>query len=164
MRLRARPAKEDDLMLIFNWINDPLTRMMSFNQDPILLETYKEGFSKMLSQQNTRLLIVEQYEESGKWTPIAQVQINKDGEMTMSLASEFRGKHLAKSVIKAGITYIRRDHSVKKLIARMKHNNIASIKAFEGAGFQFIRKTNVKGNKCVEYTYNIPRREYGLFY
>ena len=164
MRLRARPAKEDDLTLILNWINDPLVRSMSFNQAPIALETYKEEFKKTLSQQNTHLLIIEQYEDSGNWVPIAQVQVNKDGEITMSLACEFRGLQLAKSVLKTGIAYVRRDFSIKKLVARIKHNNIASIKAFEGAGFQFVHETNVKGNSCIEYTYRIPRREFGLFY
>jgi UDP-2,4-diacetamido-2,4,6-trideoxy-beta-L-altropyranose hydrolase len=164
MRLRARPAKEDDLTLIFNWINDPLVRSMSFNQAPIALEAYKEEFEKILSQQNTHLLIIERYEESGNWTPIAKVQVDKDGQITMSIASEFRGQQLAESVLKTGMAYVRRDFSIKKLVARIKQNNIASIKAFEGAGFKFVHETKVKGNPCIEYTYRIPRREFGLFY
>jgi RimJ/RimL family protein N-acetyltransferase len=162
MRLRARPAKEDDLMLIFSWINDPLVRSMRFNQDFITLEACKEEFEKILSQQNTHLLIIERYE--GNWAPIAQVQVDKDGQITMSLACEFRGQQLAESVLRTGIAYVRRDFSIKKLVAHIKQNNIASIKAFEGAGFQFVHETDVKGNPCIEYTYRIPRREYGLFY
>ena len=164
MRLRARQVKENDLMLIFDWINDPLTRRMSFNQEPIPLETHKEEFSKVLNQQNTHLLIVEQHEESGKWIPIGQVQINKDGEITMSLASEFRGQHLAKPVIKTGIAYIRRDPSINKLVAHIKQENVASVKAFERAGFQFSCETTVEGHPCLEYNYKIPNRKYGLFH
>ena len=92
-------------MLIFNCINDPFVRSMSFDRSPITLETYKEAFQKIMSQQNSHLLIIEQHEDSSKWIPIAQVHIDKDGEITMSLASEFRGKHLAKPVIKAGIDF-----------------------------------------------------------
>ena len=56
MKLRARPAKEDDLTLIFNWISDPLVRSMSFNQAPIALEAYKEEFEKISSQQGYPML------------------------------------------------------------------------------------------------------------
>ena len=164
MRLRARLTKEGDLALIFTWINDPLVRSMSFNQAPITLETYKEEFKKILPQQNTHLLIIERYEDSGNWAPIAQVQVDKDGQITMSMACEFRGQQLAESVLKTGIAYVRRDFSIKKLVARVRQNNIASIEAFEGAGFQFVHETNVNGNPCFEYTYRIPRREFGLFY
>ena len=164
MRLRARPAKEDDLMLIFNWINDPLVCSIGFSQDLITIEAYKKEFEKILSQQNTHLLIIECYEVSGNWVPIAQVQVDKNGQMTMSLACEFRGQQLVESVLKTVIAYVRRDFSIKKLVARIKQNNVASIKAFEGAGFQFGHETNVKENPCIEYTYKIPRREFGLFY
>ena len=164
MKLKARPAKKDDLMLLFNWFNDSLTRRMSFNQDPISLETHKEWFNKLLSQGSTRLIIIEQNEDSGNWTPIAQVQIDKNGEITMSLASEFRGQHLAKSVIKTGIAYIRRDPSIKKLVAHIRNENIASVKAFEKAGFLLTCETTVSGHQCFEYIYKIPDRKYGLFY
>ena len=164
MKLRARPAKEGDFMLLFRWINDPLARSMSFSQDLITLEAYKEEFGKILSQQNRHLLIIERYEESGNWAPIAHVQVDKDGQITMSLACEFCGQQLTESVLKTGIAYVRRDFSIKKLVAHIKQNNTTSIKAFEGAGFQFVQETNVKGNPCIEYTYRIPRREYGLFY
>ena len=59
MRLRARPAKEDDLTLIFNWINDPLVRSMSFNQAPIALEAYKEELSNGMRIRATGLLLLK---------------------------------------------------------------------------------------------------------
>ena len=164
MKLRARMAKESDFMLIFNWINDPFVRSMSFDRSFITLETYKEEFQKVMSQQNTHLLIIEQHEDSSKWIPIAQVHIDKDGEITMSLASEFRGKHLAKPVIKAGIAYIRRYPSIKKLVAHIKDENITSVKAFEKAGFRLNGKTTFRGHQCLEYIYNKPNRKFGLFY
>lgn len=164
VRLKARPSKEDDLLLLFNWINDRLVRTMSFNQEPTPLETYKEEFNRIVSYQNTHLLIIEKYDESGNWVPIAQVQVDKDGKITMSIASEFRGQHLAKAVIKNAIAYIRRDFSIKKLTAQIKCDNTASIKAFESAGFQFVGETITMGHPCREYTYRIARREHGLFY
>ena len=164
MRLKARPARENDFMLLFNWVNDSLVRSMSFNQAPIYLETYKQEFKKTVTQQNSKLLIIEQHDESGKWTPIAQVQIDKDGEFTMALTSEMRGQHLAQSVIKTGIGYIRRDSSIEKLVAHIKSKNIASVKSFEKAGFQLNCETTFSGHPCLEYIYKMPNRKFGLFY
>jgi RimJ/RimL family protein N-acetyltransferase len=164
MRLRARLAKTNDLTMLFNWDKDALVRSMSFNQAPIDLETYKQEFRKTLSQQNSKLLIIEQQDESGKWIPIGQVHIDKDGEFTMSLTSEMRGQHLAQSVIKTGIGYIRRDPSIEKLIAHIKNNNIASVKSFEKAGFRLNGETTFSGHPCLEYIYKMPDRKLGLFY
>lgn len=164
MRLKARPAVENDVVLLFNWINDPMVRSMSFNQAPNNLETYKQEFKKSLTQQSPHLLIIEQHDGSGKWVPIGQVQIEKDGEFTISLASEFRRQHLAKPVIKTGIAYIRRDPSIKKLVAHIKNKNIASVKSFEKAGFRLNCETTFSGHKCLEYIYKMPNRKFGLFY
>ena len=164
MRLRARPARENDLMLLFNWVNDSLVRSMSFNQAPIDLETYKQEFNNTLTQQTSKLLIIERRDESGKWVPIARVQIDEDGEFNMSLTSEMRGQHLAQSVIKTGIGYIRRDPSIEKLIAHIKNKNIASVKSFEKAGFRLNCETTFSGNPCLEYIYKMPNRKFGLFY
>lgn len=154
MELKVRPARKDDLMLIFDWANDLLTRKMSFNQDPIPLGTHKEWFGKMLSQRRTHLLVVEGY-ESGNWVPIAQVRVDEDGEISMSLASEFRGQHLATPVIKDGIAYIKRRFPIDKLVAHIKHENIVSVKAFESAGFHYTCETTVKRHLCLEYIYKI---------
>jgi len=164
MRLRARPAKESDFMLIFHWINDPLVRSMSFDRSSITLETYKEEFERILSQQNTHLLIIERYDDSGNWLPIAQVRVDEDGEITMSLACECRGQHLAEPVIKTGISYIRRYPSIERLVAHMQCENVASVKAFERAGFRLTSETTTSRHQCLEYTFKIPHRKFGLFY
>ncbi len=154
MELKARLAREDDLMLIFNWANDSLTRRMSFNQDPIPLGTHKEWFGKVLNQQKIHLLIIEGY-ESSNWVPIAQVRVDEDGEISMSLASEFRGQHLATPIIKVGIAYIKREFLIDKLAAHIKHKNIVSVRAFERAGFHYTCETTVKEHLCLEYIYKI---------
>lgn len=164
MSLKARPAKKDDLMLTFNLINDSLTREMSLNQDLVTLESYRKVFNEIIEATDTHLLIIEQSDELGKGTPIAHIQINQDGEMTLSLANKFRGQHLAKPAIKTVIAYIRRFPSIDRLIAHIKRKNVAALKAFEKAGFMFTRETTVNGYPCLEYIYKIPNRKYGLFY
>lgn len=154
MKLRVRPAMEDDLMMIFNWANDSLTRRMSFNQNFIPLEDHKKWFNKVLSQRKTHLLIIEA-DKSNNWIPIAQVRVDEDGEISMSLVSQFRLQQLAKPVIKAGIEYIKNEFQIDELVANIKKENIASVKAFKKAGFQFFGETIVKGHLCLKYIYKI---------
>jgi hypothetical protein len=127
---------------------------MSFNQALIPLETHKEWFAKVLSLRSTRLFIVEG-QESEIWLPIAQVRVDEDGEISMSLAKEFRGRHLATPVIKTAIAHIKRVTPIRKLVAHIKPENIRSVKAFSRAGFHFARETTVKGHPCLEYTLEI---------
>lgn len=99
-------------------------------------------------------MIVEGYQQ-GKWVPIGQVRVDKDGEVSMSLAAEFRQQHLATPVIKAGIAYIKDKLATESLVAHIKQKNIASWKAFEEAGFRFVGYTTLEGHECREYTYRI---------
>ena len=154
MKLKVRPAKENDLMLIFKWANDPLTRKMSFNQNPISLETHKEWFYKIVAT-HTHLFIVEG-KNLDNWLPVAQVRVDKNGEISMSLASEFRGQHLATPVIKTVIDYCGNFNlPLKELVAHIKPENIASIKTFKRAGFHFVRETMINQHPCLEYIYKI---------
>lgn len=152
MELRARPVTEDDMMVIFEWANDPVTREMSFSSEPILLETHKKWFARVLSSPDVHLLIIEG-QESGRWHPVGQVRFDADGEISIALAPKFRGRGLGKSLLRTGIEYVIDKLKTKRITAHIKRENLASIKIFERAGFRFHRRTQYKGQKCLEYTY-----------
>jgi len=157
MRLRLRPVMEDDFMLLFKWANDPLTRRMSFDTTPISLEDHKKWFNNLLDHQSTQYLFIVEGNKSNNWFPIAQVRFDENGEISVLLAKEFRGKQLAARVIRVGIDYIQRELPLEKIVAHIKPENIASVKAFERAGFRFTRETTVKCHPCLEYIYNIVK-------
>jgi len=152
LKLRVRRVEPSDLMLIFSWANDPLTRTMSFTQKPITLDTHKCWFKRVLSNRNIRLLVVEIY-ESANWHPIGQFRVNEHREVSMSLAAEYRGRHLATPLINIGIKYLEPKLHKDNLIAYIKKDNIASVKSFEKAGFHFVGETIKDGNLCLEYIY-----------
>jgi len=127
MKLQVRPVTDKDLMLIFEWANDPLTRKMSFDQTPIPLESHNKWFRAVLDSSTTHLFIVETF-ASENWIPIAQVRFDEDGEISMSLASEYRGQGLATPVIQPAIDYAQNKNilPVNAVIAHIKHENIAA--------------------------------------
>jgi UDP-2,4-diacetamido-2,4,6-trideoxy-beta-L-altropyranose hydrolase len=154
MKLQVRPATDKDLMLIFEWANDPLTRKMSFNQAPIPFESHKKWFRAVLDPSSTTHLFIAEMHASDNWIPVAQVRFDEDGEISMSLTKEYRGQGLATPVIQTAVDYAQ-NKNILPVIAHIKQENTASIKAFERAGFQLSGETSVKGRPCLEYVYRL---------
>lgn len=62
MDLRVRVANQNDLMLVYRWANDPLTREMNFKQGIIPLDTCARLFTTLLHDGDIFFLIVEGFE------------------------------------------------------------------------------------------------------
>ncbi|MHB8841272.1 MAG: GNAT family N-acetyltransferase [Candidatus Aquicultor sp.] len=152
MKLQARTASADDVMLMYGWANDPLVRDMSLNQGTVPLDTYKRFFSALRHDTDVLLLIVEGLKNE-VWAPVAHVRLHKDGAISVSVAADYRGKRLASPVISTALDFAAGVFPLDTVIARIQHRNVASIRAFEGAGFTFSRETMCKGQPCVEYVY-----------
>ena len=151
MDLRARKANHKDCALLFRWANDLQVLNMSFIRGTIPFDTYAKWFSSFLMDKDTLLLIIEGF-LGGAWHPISQVRLHSDGEISMSIASEYRGLHLATPVILCALDFARGNFPVKTVIAHIRHENTPSIKAFEKAGFSLNGQATVKGQACLEYT------------
>ena len=140
----ARPATAADAQLYFDWANDPITRQQSFNSAPISWENHVAWFNRKLADPATLMLVFEV--KSGD--PIGQVRFEKqpDDEVIIgvSLDAFFRGKGLASTLIQAAIS-AGREHwrnsaeagTAIHITAYIKPENVASIRAFERAGFHF---------------------------
>ena len=150
VKLKVRPVEQSDVMLLFDWVNDPLTREMDFNQEPILLETHEEWF-RTLPQSGKYQMIVDGLHQD-KWIPVGQVRVNDDGRISMSIAHQFRGQHLATPVIVAAMAHIRENTDMRVLIADIRQENTRSACAFQKAGFRYVDSRTVKGNVWKKYT------------
>ena len=151
MNLTIRPAAINDMLLIYEWANDTITRQMSFNQAPILLENHKNWFTKVLADSNRYLLIIEKNQ-----IPIGQVRLNQHGVIGISIAPNSRGQRLGLPVLQAGIQYFQNHTTHTKITAYIKPENTASIKIFERAGFVFFQNTpdsyqEMHDSLCMEY-------------
>jgi RimJ/RimL family protein N-acetyltransferase len=155
--LRARRATVDDALILFEWTNDPLTRRMSFNSDPISLETHLEWLNEVLRSPETHLLIVEKADGDG-WSPIAQVRIDLEGELSVSIAPAYRGHGLSTSVLETAVQSCLPYLTTDRLVANIKHDNYASSRAFEKAGFKLVGEVTVRGQACLSYELDLNRR------
>ncbi len=149
-RLHLRPVTYEDLELLFAWANDPLSRQMSLQQEPIEWERHREWFGEATSSPETMLLIAE-LEERDSTQPIGQVRIDPGGMVSISIAPEHRRQGFAAPAIEAAIDRYRTRFGRSEFTAYIKPDNIPSQKVFERAGFRFVDETTVNERACFRY-------------
>ena len=130
--LLVRRANRSDASLYWHWANDSTVRKNAFNEDHIEWQQHQEWFNNKLNDPDTILLLIE-----SSFAPIGQVRFDRKGSHYItdySLAKQFRGFNLAKTVLSLAIDYLRRENAFT-LIGEVKENNAASKKVFENLGF-----------------------------
>lgn len=133
--MRQRIAVSDDARLYFDWANDPLTRQQSFNSEPIIWENHEAWFFRKIADPNALLLVFETVDN----VPVGQVRFEKqtDGEVIIgvSLDTKFRGRGLATQLVTEACRVCRKQWGNVPVTAYIKTENVASVRAFERAGF-----------------------------
>lgn len=130
-----RPVTLADLELIYEWANDPVTRLNSINQNTITLEEHKKWFNAKLDNSDVHMYILE---DMGK--PVGQVRIdvaNNAGEISYSIAPNHRGRGYGKSII-ALAEKEAQSIPIKELEAVVKKDNVPSQQVFIKNGWNFI--------------------------
>jgi len=134
--LNARLACVDDEDLLLHWANDPLVRQNAFNPSVIATEEHRIWFYKSLRDpDNCRIYIVETAVEG---LPIGQVRFERsDGgwEIDLALDAAARGRGLGKKLLQITIKSFQRLMSGTLVFGRVKKDNLASQKVFDGLSF-----------------------------
>lgn len=133
--LSFRDATTDDIDLYFEWANDELVRRNSFDSNAIQYDDHCQWFYSKL--QNNKCLFLVFCNDS---IPVGQVRIEGRDEqfyIGISVDQKFRSEKYGTSMlIKSGKEFFRRFTMENALFAEIKHENIASVKAFERAGYE----------------------------
>lgn len=132
-KLYLRAAEEDDMMLLYRWVNDPSVRQSAFQSEAIPLEEHKAWFFAALQNPNIKIFILTDGNEA-----VGQVRINiEKGEQLIdySVDGETRGKGYGKTLLRLLETVCCRE---KPLVGRVKSNNIVSQCVFESLGYEGI--------------------------
>lgn len=130
-----RRATIDDMLLYFEWVNDPDVRQNSFNQTPITLEEHKQWFQKKLSSPSSYLFVLE-----CQGQPAGQIRFDEveEGvfEIGFSIDMKYRGFGLGKHILSQSIQELKKNIIFPCTIyGLVKSDNVASTKAFLKAGF-----------------------------
>ena len=130
-----RKADINDRELIYEWANDMDVRKASFNPAIISYDDHISWYEAIMKDDS-----VVQYILMDNDVPIGQIRLAIDGydaEISYSVSSYYRGRGYAHKMIELINEEIRNNYSfIKRLIAKVKPNNSASLKLFESEGYQ----------------------------
>jgi UDP-2,4-diacetamido-2,4,6-trideoxy-beta-L-altropyranose hydrolase len=149
--LQVRVATVADAQLMHEWRNDPATRAVSIDSNPIALESHLRWLQATLADARRTLLI-------GTVGNIAVGVIRFDEladstEVSLYLDPGLNGFGLGRSLLLAGESFeVRRRAQAVEFIATIKEQNRASIHMFESAGYaaagpQCWKKRRVPGSE-----------------
>lgn len=128
-------AKIDDMKAVFDLSNDELVRQNSFNQEKIEWESHQAWFRNKINDENSLFYLIKDL----KGDLIAQVRFDKimdtEGDISISVASQFRGKGYGVKVLNAVSEKIIAEKKIKIIKAYIKNENLASQAIFEKAGY-----------------------------
>ncbi|MFH1979276.1 MAG: GNAT family N-acetyltransferase [Patescibacteria group bacterium] len=131
-----RKATTRDIKLLFEWRNDPLTRVNSINTKPVPWENHVEWFKKITSNPEYSLFVAK---EKSKLVGTIRIDTKKNkkkpSELSWTIAPKMRGQGLGKKMVTMTVKM-----SKKPLFAQIKRGNIASEKIAEHAGFKLKSK------------------------
>lgn len=132
--IQIRRATLDDLDLLYQWSNDLEVRNNSFSLEHISYEEHCEWFNRIMHDDH-----IYQYILMDNDLLVGQIRLNINGdeaEISYSIAKEYRGKGYGRKILQL----IQEEVSssipeVKKLIAKVKPDNIPSNKLFSSENY-----------------------------
>ena len=122
----------DDLL---KWRNHPVIRENSFSTNAISLNEHERWFKKKVKDPSSKMYIA--CCGDGK---IGMIRFDDHGDVikvNVMLNPDFLNKGLGSKVIKSGVEKLIGEIKLDKpIVAEIKNDNIASIKAFQKVGFK----------------------------
>jgi RimJ/RimL family protein N-acetyltransferase len=151
--LTARRVRPTDVGLLWEWRNDETVRRQSFSTDPIPWEHHERWFAARLASADTVIYVLEDGDR-----PIAQVRYERRDPGTaevgdVSVAAASRGRGYGRAALAETVSGACRTLSVETVVALVKEENVASHRAFVGAGFEPTGSVVAHGVACRGYRY-----------
>jgi UDP-2,4-diacetamido-2,4,6-trideoxy-beta-L-altropyranose hydrolase len=149
-----RKANADDVILLFDWANDKVSRANSYFTEPIPLETHKNWFEKKLKD-NRSIIYIAQVEN--KPAGMVRYDILEDHTVVGTLVDEsFRGRGLASCFLRDTARLYFKEYGLP-VLAYIKEENIASVRSFEKANYKKWKQDVVQG--CNSFVYKLENND-----
>lgn len=134
MRGYLRQADEEDMERLFQWANEPAVRRNSFSTEEISYKEHQEWYRKLLAGTDCKQYIYMVNNEA-----VGQIRLTVKGEaaeISYSVSVEKRGMGYGKEMLGLLNEKVKQDFPrVKKLVAKVKPDNIVSQKVFCDTGY-----------------------------
>ena len=147
-RIKVRQALPKDVLLYFNWANDPCVRKNAISTERINEKNHRKWFQNKLDNWATTMFV---FELDGKSFGQVRFDIEEnDIFIDYSIDKFFRGKGLSVDMLRLGIEAFRKDNrhlkwnSIKGIV---KLENTPSTKVFEKLYFNLDKIDIIRGEK-----------------
>jgi UDP-2,4-diacetamido-2,4,6-trideoxy-beta-L-altropyranose hydrolase len=132
-----RPVAAADSAQLLAWTNDPTVRQHSFNPNPVPPPEHEQWLAARLHDPNSLLLLAEDA-ATGRPVGLIRFQVeNTQATLSYLLDAAFRGRGLAPLLLLAGTRRATAAFpAVRQVVGHVQPANVASVKAFERAGFR----------------------------
>jgi RimJ/RimL family protein N-acetyltransferase len=145
MKIEIREATLNDAQLLFNWANDPVTRQNSFNSKTIYWNDHILWLKKRLVDPANKIYILNSDDN-----PIGVVRFEgiENTIIAVTVAPGHRGMGLGAEIINRACNKFWESNN-SDILAYVKKENVASLRAFEKAGFILIGNDIVNQGECL---------------
>jgi len=125
----------EDMRDLFKWRNHPEVRKNSLNSEPILWQQHQAWFSNKIN--DSRSITYIAYYDDEK---IGSIRFDEKEDLikiSVMVNPDYFEQGFGSKIIRSGTEKFIKEKKINKpLIAEIKRDNIASIKAFQKAGFK----------------------------
>src|SRR5215470_17195520 len=140
-----RKADLHDARRIWEWVNDPQVRAMSFSPDTIAWESHLSWMTRKLDDPLCRLYVGL----DGRHEPVGEIRFDirqEDDSATLSIVIDpnLRGKGFGNSLTRTAAYELFRSTKVSRIEALVKPENASSLSLFRKAGFAEVGKQVIK--------------------
>lgn len=134
-----RQVTFDDCELLRCWRNDDSTIRNSISQSKVQLDEHRVWLRRVISDPNIRLYIGE---VDGQPVGTIRLELSDDyAEISVTVDAQLRKRGIGTQLIRSGCASTKNN----KVIAHIRPDNPYSIRAFENAGFRYVRSVNICG-------------------
>ena len=149
-KIKITRATSDDMFDLFELANDPEVRKNSFNQEKIDIETHEKWFNNRVDNDDFLLLVARNGVNF-----IGSIRFEKDIDnkfiISIQIHKNFRGKGLGKKLLQNAIKKLYDHKENPIIIAKIKSNNLSSIKIFSDSNFKIIENNQKEQFIVLEY-------------
>jgi UDP-2,4-diacetamido-2,4,6-trideoxy-beta-L-altropyranose hydrolase len=138
-KVHLRFAEKEDCKNIYGWRNNTRMREIAFNSDEIPFEEHEKWFYEAIKNPNRNIFIIM----DENFNDIGTIRFDKKGKhalVNIIIGWDFVGKGYGSlGIMRGSIDYLN-NFEVGYIIAEIKKDNLASIKAFEKAGYKLYKE------------------------
>ncbi len=150
--LQLRLATPEDAGLLWQWANDPQTRANSFHQESIPWDQHVSWYTAKLGAAGTRIWLLEYY-----GVPVGQIRYDRLApdlaEISYVVAPGWRGRGVGSQLLMKSSPLACAELRVRQLQGVTFVENIASVRAFQRAGYQVVKEEVIEGRACLVFAW-----------